>query len=160
MLLLLMRCSLQRYATQSYASRLTVPIITHGSCLRSNCSFAVAKTKPVPSYFFSFLFFFSLRNRLLGAECCVYYYRPGLEALLRNEFHTWHVKNKSGSLPKCLYQTLLRGGKWANNWSDALHYSCRLAVSRRRTQSDGANGGDVLKAHTPAGSCTCAAEHY
>lgn len=57
MLLLLMRCSLQRYVTQSFASQLTVPIITHGSCLRSNCSFTVAKTKPVPSYLFFFLFF-------------------------------------------------------------------------------------------------------
>lgn len=51
MLLLLMRCSLQRYATQSFASQLTVPIITHRSCLPSNCSFAAAKKKkPVPSF--------------------------------------------------------------------------------------------------------------
>lgn len=69
MLLLLMRCSLQRYATQSFASQLTVAIITQGSYLRSNCSFAVAKTKPVPSYFFllfSFLVFSNSVHLLLS----------------------------------------------------------------------------------------------
>lgn len=134
MLLLLMRCSLQRYATQSFASQLTVPIITHGSCLRSNCSFAVAKPKPVPSYFFLFLFSNKTIHSLLSLVFGVTGQRR--KPLFRPSSILGMLKNKNGALPKCLYQTLLRGGE-PNNWSDALHYSCCLCVSQRCTQSDG-----------------------
>lgn len=108
MLLLLMRCSLQRYATQSFASQLTVPIITHGSCLQSNCSFTVAKTKPLPSYFFCLSFFFFFSNKtihlLLSLVFCVTGQRR--KPLFRPSSILGMLKNKNGTLPKCLYQML------------------------------------------------------
>lgn len=113
MLLLLMRCSLQRYATQSFASQRTVPIITHGSCLPSNCSFAAAKKKkPVPSFTkpcARYWFLYSILQARGWSYClkCVQYLAC--------------KKKKEGTLPKCLYQTLLCGSAIArgwNNWSD------------------------------------------